>query len=263
MRDIIKILKITILIFNTLEEDNCMGYIYGYARVSTKTQRLARQIDNISAAYPEVSHIFTEKYTGTSVEGRTEWQKLFKVAVNGDTIIFDSVSRMSRNAQEGVKDYFALYDRGVKLIFLKEGYINTEVYKSAFEQSISATGNDIADIYIEATNKVIKLLAEKQIQRAFEEAEKEVNDLHRRVSEGIRTTQAKNLLLPEEEHKQIGRKKGEKNIIKKKDPAKQQIIKYSKWFEGQLTDKDTMKLVGLSRNTYYKYKKEIYENKNK
>lgn len=235
-----------------------MEHIYGYARVSTKTQRLARQVDNITAACPTVSHIFMEKYTGTSVEGRVEWQKLFKLVASGDTIVFDSVSRMSRNAQEGVSDYFALYDRGVKLIFLKESYINTDVYRSAFEQSIAATGNEIADIYIEATNKVIKLLATKQIQRAFEEAEKEVNDLHRRVSEGIRTTQARNLLLPESERKQIGRKKGEKNIVKKKEPAKQQIIRYSKWFDGQLTDKDVMKLVGLSRNTYYRYKKEIY-----
>lgn len=237
-----------------------LAHIYGYARVSTKTQRLARQIDNINAAYPEVSHIYTEKYTGTSVEGRTEWQKLFRFVDKGDTIIFDSVSRMSRNAQEGVKDYFSLYDRGVRLVFLKESYINTEVYTSAFEQSIAATGNEIADIYIDATNRVIKLLAAKQIQRAFEEAEKEVNDLHRRVSEGMRTTQAKNLVLPESERKQIGRKKGETNNIKKKEPAKQLIIKYSKWFDGQLTDKDTMKLVGLSRNTYYKYKKEIIQN---
>lgn len=236
-----------------------MGHIYGYARVSTKTQRLARQIDNIKAACPEVTYIFTEKYTGTSVEGRIEWQKLFNLVVAGDTIIFDSVSRMSRNAQEGIRDYWALYDRGVRLIFLKEGYINTDVYRSAFEQSIAATGNDIADIYIEATNKVIKLLAAKQIQRAFEEAEKEVNDLHRRVSEGIRTTQVRNMLLPEVERKQIGRKKGEKNNVKKKEPSKQLIIKYSKWFDGQLTDKDTMKLIGLSRNTYYKYKNEIYD----
>ena len=74
-----------------------MAHIYGYARVSTKTQRLARQIDNINAAYPEVSHIYTEKYTGTSVEGRTEWQKLFRFVDKGDTIVFDSVSRMSRH----------------------------------------------------------------------------------------------------------------------------------------------------------------------
>ena len=76
----------------------------------------------------------------------------------------------------------------------------------------------------------------------------------------MRTTQAKNLVLPESERKQIGRKKGGTNNIKKKEPAKQLIVKYSKWFDGQLTDKDTMKLVGLSRNTYYKYKKEIIQN---
>ena len=195
-----------------------MGHIYGYARVSTKTQRLARQIDNIKAACPEVTYIFTEKYTGTSEEGKIEWQKLFNLVVAGDTIIFDSVSRMSRNAQEGIRDYWALYDRGVRLIFLKEGYINTDVYRSAFEQSIAATGNDIADIYIEATNKVIKLLAAKQIQRAFEEAEKEVTDLHRRVSEGIRTTQVRNISFRKPRENRLDEKKAKKIMSRKKSP---------------------------------------------
>ena len=33
--------------------------------------------------------------------------------------------------------------------------------------------------------------------------------------------------------------------------------KHSRSFLGTLTDEETMKLTGLSRNTYYKYKKEI------
>ena len=42
-----------------------------------------------------------------------------------DTIVFDSVSRMSRNADEGFKDYKMLYSMGVNLIFLNEPLINT------------------------------------------------------------------------------------------------------------------------------------------
>ena len=41
------------------------------------------------------------------------------------------------------------------------------------------------------------------------------------------------------------------------------IKKYSKDFNGSLNDKDTMKLIGVSRVTYYKYKKivaqEVYD----
>ena len=151
------------------------------------------------------------------------------------------------------------FDKGVNLIFIKESYINTEVYKSAIEQTIGSTGNEIADIYIEATNKVIKLLAEKQIIKAFEQAEKEVKDLQTRVSEGMRATQQKNKSLPEREQKQIGQKKGIKLTTKKSIEAKKTIKEKSKDFNGSNNDIDVMKITGLSRNTYYKYKKELQE----
>lgn len=129
--------------------------VFGYCRISTAKQSIERQERNIKAAYPEVV-IVREVYTGTKVAGRTEWEKLYKTVKTGDTIVFDSVSRMSRNATEGVELYMDLFNKGVNLVFLKESYINTEVYKSTIEQTIGSTGNDIADIYIEATNKVYK-----------------------------------------------------------------------------------------------------------
>lgn len=48
----------------------------------------------------------------------------------GDTIIFDSVSRMSRNADERIQLYLKLFDKDVNLVFLKEDYINTEVLQN-------------------------------------------------------------------------------------------------------------------------------------
>lgn len=235
--------------------------MYAYARVSTKTQRLDRQIINITKAYPEITpeHIFRESYTGTQIKGRTEFSKLKRKVKSGDTIVFDSVSRMCRNADEGIKQYMEWFDKGINLIFMKESYINTDVYRSAIEQTIATTGNEIADLYIEATNKVIKMLAGKQIQKAFEQAEKEVKDLQVRVSEGIRATQRNNLLVPEEQRKQIGQVKGAKLITKKSIEKKAEIMKYSKDFAGTLNDIDCMKLIGIARNTYYKYKKELLE----
>lgn len=220
---------------------------YGYARISRPQQSIDRQIRNIKS-YDKNTHIVEEAYTGTKMD-RPEWTKLYKNVRSGDTIIFDSVSRMSRSADEGVEIYFELYEKGIQLVFLKEHHIDTSTYDSAVQQSISSTGNDIADIYIEATNKVIKLLAKKQIIQAFEQSEKEVEDLHQRTREGIETARLNG--------KQIGQKPGNKLHIKKEVPAKEKIIKYSKDFEGKLSDVECMKLIGISRNTYYKYKREI------
>lgn len=221
--------------------------IYGYCRISTKKQSIERQIRNIKGMYPDAV-IVRESYTGTTTD-RPEWSKLYKRIKEEDTIIFDSVSRMSRNADEGVELYMDLFNKSVTLVFLKESYINTDVYRSTIEQTIGSTGNDIADIYIEATNKVIKLLAEKQIRKAFEQAEKEVEDLHQRTREGIETARLNG--------KQIGRVEGKKVVTKKSLEMKERIRKMSKNFEGNMSDKEILEILNISRNTFYKYKKEM------
>ena len=77
--------------------------VYGYCRVSTKQQSIERQIRNIREQYPEAK-IYQEAYTGTTTD-RKEWKKLQRQLQSGDTVVFDSVSRMSRNAEEGFAAY--------------------------------------------------------------------------------------------------------------------------------------------------------------
>lgn len=232
-----------------------MGKVYAYARISRKTQKIERQIENLTKAYPD-ARLYQEAYTGTKIEGRKEFDKLKKIVKPGDTIVFDSVSRMSRDADEGIKLYMKWFETGIDLVFLKESYINTDVYRTSIQQSIEATGNEIADIYIEATNKVIKLLAEQQIRKAFEQAEKEVSDLHQRTREGIREAKRSG--------KQVGRSVGADVVTKKSQAAKKLIKAYSRDFNGTLKDVDAIiqiraRLGKLSRNSYYKYKRELIE----
>ena len=77
--------------------------IYGYVRVSTDKQNIDRQIRNILAVDASAK-IYQEIFTSTKTTGRHEFQKLLNKVQSGDTIIFDSVSRMSRNASG--KNYF-------------------------------------------------------------------------------------------------------------------------------------------------------------
>lgn len=220
--------------------------IYGYCRISTKQQSIERQIRNISNVYKNAL-IIKEEYTGTTID-RPEWNKLYKRIKPGDAIIFDSVSRMSRNADEGFSLYEGLYQKGINLVFLKEPHINTETYKKAIDSNISLTGTNV-DYILDGINKYLMALAKEQIILAFEQSEKEVTDLHQRTKEGIETARLNG--------KQIGQKHGATLNIKKKEPAKQIILKHCKDFNGSLTDVECMKLTGLSRNTYYKYKKEL------
>ena len=221
--------------------------IYGYARISTFKQNIERQIRNILKIYP-TAKIIEEEYTGTKIEGRKKFEQLLKIVRAGDTIIFDSVSRMSRNAETGFQVYQALYDKGVELVFIKEPQINTSTYKKALSNNIAMTGTK-TDIILEAINKYLMELAKEQIIIAFSQAEKEVSDLHQRTKEGIETAKRNG--------KQIGRQKGTKIITKKCLKAKQEILKHSKDFGGTLSDVDCIRLLGISRNSFYKYKSEL------
>lgn len=235
---------------------------YGYARISRKKQSIDRQIRNIKAAFP-AAHIVQEAFTGTKVEGRKEFEKLLKQAKKEAAqgvkviIIFDSVSRMSRNAEDGIRIYKELFACGIELVFLKEPHINTSVYKDAIEKQIETveTGDAATDELMAAItqgiNRYMMRLAERQIELAFSQSAKEVEDLHQRTKEGLETARLAG--------KQIGGVKGRKLNVKKAAATKEIIRRHSQDFEGTLTDAECMKLCGVARNTYYKYKKEMRE----
>lgn len=222
--------------------------MYGYCRISQKKQSIERQIRNIKASYQDAV-IIEEAYTGTTTD-RPQWNRIYNKVRANDTIIFDSVSRMSRNADEGCKAYEELYNRGVNLIFLKEPHINTDTYKQSLNGLVSMTNTDV-DFILEGVNKYLMALAKSQIKIAFQQAEKEVEDLHQRTKEGIETARLAG--------KQIGKSKGDSWETKKSKATKEVILKHSKDFGGNLTDAEVIKLTGLARNTYYKYKKELKE----
>ena len=100
---------------------------------------------------------------------------------------------MSRNAEEGFKDYKMLYELGVHLIFLNKPLINIYVFDSTRNNLLNInieTGNVAVDSFfkgnIDLINNFMMALAEEQIKAAFDQSEKEVTDLHSRISQGIR-----------------------------------------------------------------------------
>ena len=99
-------------------------------------------------------------------------------------------------------------------------------------------------------------LAQRQIALAFEQSQKEVDDLRQRTREGLETARLNG--------KQVGgHKEGVKIIVKKRKPITDLIRKYSRRFNGTLSDKDVIAIINatdglkISRNTYYKYKREM------
>lgn len=225
---------------------------FGYCRCSTARQNIQRQVRNILREYPD-AHILEELYSGVNM-ARPVWMNLYSSLKKGDTVVFDSVSRMSRNADEGVKVYMDLYDRGVNLVFLNEPAINTSTYKKSMDSdAVPVLGTD-EDLILEGINKYIKRLATKQIRLAFEQSEKEVMDLHKRVSEGLVTARLNG--------KTLGRETGRKYTTKKEKAAKDIMLRRDEHFGGSCNYKEIMKLCDISLKTYYKYLGELVRDLN-
>lgn len=231
--------------------------IFAYCRVSTESQSLKRQMDNISAAYPEIKPncFYCDKWTGADMN-RPAWVRLMKRVRSGDCIVFDSVSRMSRDAAEGAAMYERLFADGVELVFLNEPHINTAVYKEPAQAP--ATGDaDLDETLIRGLNEYLLRLARRQICIAFEQAEKERKDISKRVRDGMKAAKAE----AAERGKELtfGAVPGKKLETAKARAAKAIIKEHSKTFGGSLDDEECRQLAKVSRNSFYKYKAELKE----
>ncbi len=94
-------------------------------------------------------------------------------------------------------------------------------------------------------------LAERQFKTAFDQAEKEVEDLRQRTREGF-TPEARRKISDAAKAK-----KGRTLTTKKSLELKPKIKKLSKSFDGSFSDKEVIELLQLAPNTFYKYKREL------
>lgn len=129
--------------------------------------------------------------------------------------------------------------------------------KISIANSGKASVDKLINTVLEAITEFQNDETREKIKVAFEQSQKEVDDLHTRISAGIKATQANNELLPKSKRKQIGRVSGQKIETKKAKESKAKIRKMSKDFDGNMSDKEILELLAIARNSYYKYKREL------
>ena len=105
--------------------------IYGYIRVSSKEQSKKRQEKELLEYGVKKENIYSEEVSGKNFEDRIEYPRLFKACAVGDTIVFTSLDRFSRNVSATVKELEELRKKGINAVFIKEnidtsrGEVNT------------------------------------------------------------------------------------------------------------------------------------------
>jgi DNA invertase Pin-like site-specific DNA recombinase len=99
-----------------------INHIYGYARVSTQQQDLARQLDMLKDY--DCIEILTEKISGTKAD-RPELVRIKDKIRTGDTFVIESFSRLGRSTKDLIELVEWFENKGVKLISIKENFDTT------------------------------------------------------------------------------------------------------------------------------------------
>lgn len=225
-----------------------MGTIYGYCRITHSRQSLDRQEQNIRAVYPDAVIVTDQVHGRRSGRQAISMSKLLSDAQPGDQIVFDSVSHMGDDADSCFELYEQFFNRGIELLFLKEPYINTTIFKGAMQSRLSASGVAAAAV-LRGITEYMTTLAREQLRLVFEQNEVHSSSLRARTREGISEARSQG--------KQIGQLPGAKLTTKKSLAAKEVIRQRNKSFGGDLNDQETWEFAGISKMTFYKYKKEL------
>jgi DNA invertase Pin-like site-specific DNA recombinase len=202
--------------------------IYGLARVSTKDQNLARQLEAIRA-YKNIDEFFCDKQSGKDFN-RPEYKRLKTVVKKGDEVIIEELDRLGRN-KEGIKQEIEWFKKqGVILRILD---IPTTLMELPTEQAW--VFEMVNSILIEVIGSI---------------AEQEREKIGKRRDEGIAA-------MPIVNGKRVSTKTGNeygRPSIKLGDDF-QKILKKQK--DGELSVVECCKQLGISRRTWYNKTREV------
>lgn len=110
---------------------------FGYARVSTKEQNEARQVESLTNAGIPKDSIYIDKQSGKDFD-RPEYLLLTKVLREGDTLFIQSIDRLGRNYSEILKQWeYLTKERLVDIVVLDMPLLDTRKNKDLMGTFVS------------------------------------------------------------------------------------------------------------------------------
>ena len=197
---------------------------YGYVRVSTVTQNIDRQMNEMYKLGLSNESIYIDKQSGKDFN-RTNYVKLKKKLRKGDLLIIKSIDRLGRN-------YDMILDEWKEITKI----IEADIYVIDFP---------LLDTRDNEHNLIGKFIADIVLQILSFVAQNERENIKQRQMEGIRIAQAKGI--------KIGRPK------KVLPPSFAEIV--TKYHNKEITNVQAAMILKMNRCTFLKYAKEFKEEK--
>lgn len=188
---------------------------YGYARVSTTTQNLDRQLVELYKIGLVSKNIYTDKESGKDFN-RTNYKRLCKKLKTGDVLFIKSIDRLGRNYNIVLDEWRILTkEKGVDIVVLDMPLLDTRI------EGKNLVGKFIADVVLQVLSFV---------------AENERETMKQRQAEGIRIAKLK------------GIKFGRPSI----DTPENFMTVVDLYRKKKITSQEACKMSNLSRGTFYR-----------
>ncbi|MCE4052132.1 recombinase family protein [Bacillus sp. Au-Bac7] len=202
--------------------------IFGYARVSTVDQNLDRQIKELEQYGCE--RIYQEKASGKDFT-RPVFQEMRDKMRFGDVLVVHDLTRFGRNKNEIMNEWKKLIDDEIDIVVLNMPILDTRKYKE-----LEGIGQLVSDIVL----SLLSWMAEEDRKR-------------------IRVAQREGIAIA----KTKGKYKGGERIYHKDAKGKNKIIydEIVRSLQANESVQDIHNKTAVSRNTIYKIKKEIENEK--
>lgn len=209
---------------------------YFYARVSSTTQNLDRQVKLFKEMGAHDRDIFIEKKSGKSFEDREEWKLLYDRLRPGDIVIIKNLDRLGRNAKEVREVLLSLANNNITVESIDQAYLNNFLKDKLADRE--------ADSLAEA---MLNAMLDTMLEVDLLKAEWERKELRKRQEEGIRRAREKGLVF--------GRKKNDsyREGVKELYPRTR-----NKDSENYITVKEAAEIIGCSKKTFYLLVEELF-----
>lgn len=206
-----------------------------YARVSSATQNLDRQIKLFKEMGAHDRDIFVEKKSGKSFDDREEWKTLYDRLRPGDIVVIKNLDRLGRNAKEVREVLIELANNKIFIESVDQGYLNDFLRNKL----INREADSLAEAMI---NTMLDTMLEVDLLRA----EWERKEIKKRQKEGV--------LRAIEKGVKFGKTKNDtfRNKFKELYP-----LTRNKDSDDYLPVKEALEIIGCSKTMFYKMEKEL------
>ena len=191
---------------------------YGYVRVSSQPQNIARQMEEMNKYGITKKFIYIDKASGKDFE-RDSYQKLKKKLRKDDLLIIKSIDRLGRNYDMIINEWYDLTKK-----------IECDIFVIDFP---------LLDTRIEGKNLMGKFIADIVLQVLSFVAQNERESIKQRQREGIR--------LAKERGVHMGRPK---YVLP--DNFNEVVKRYK---NKEITNVEAIKILKMNRGTFFKYVK--------